>query len=179
MVNINMRKQTLILLTLTLFIIYSCNNYSSNKDIIETWDNGHSKRDIVWTNKQDSTYIETTYFENGQIKLEKIVANARLEKLTGYYENGELAGIVIYSNNKIISAAEYYENGQIKGDVPRSVNGKINGQIKYYYENGRVSEEGFSINDKRHGIWKKYDKDGNLILERIFDDGKQIDTENN
>ena len=174
-----MKKQNLILIILFAFILYACNNCPTNKDILETWNNGSSKKEIKWTDKKDSTYIETTFFENGQKNLERIVVNVQLEKLTGYYETGEFAGYHVYFNNIIIAAVEFYKNGQKKGDVIRGLDGKSYGKIRYYYENGQVREEGNSLSDKREGIWKKYDEKGNLVLERVFENGKQIDSENN
>jgi hypothetical protein len=173
-----MKKQILILSTIITFILCSCNNCPSNKDIIESWDNGHSKKEILWADKQDSTYIETTYFESGQKKLERIISKGQLEKLTGYYETGELSGMFIYLNDEPVAGAEYYKNGQKRGLVPRNLNGKLNGRIKYYFENGIVSLEGDAKEDQRDGTWTEFDEEGNLISEILWNNGKKVPKDN-
>lgn len=41
-----------------------------------------------------------------------------------------------------------------------------------YYENGQVKFEIPFDNDKRHGVEKEYDENGNIIKEILYENGK-------
>lgn len=43
-----------------------------------------------------------------------------------------------------------------------------NGEFEYYYKNGKLRDLGIYKNDKRIGIWRHFDKKGNLIYEQNF-----------
>ncbi|MFY0672775.1 MAG: hypothetical protein JXQ87_05200 [Bacteroidia bacterium] len=170
--------KTLNYLTIVLivqFFISSCGNPTKTIEVTETWENGSPKTEIEWFNKTDSTYRQLQYFENGNISLEMIFTNSELEKLTGYYETGEIEGVFIYENGETIAGSEYYKNGQKMGEVPRELDGTINGHVAYYYENGNLRSEGEYKNDKRNGLWRDYDVQGNITSEKIYEHGKQVE----
>ena len=66
-------------------------------------------------------------------------------------------------NDKVFFAIEYFPNGQARGKLPEKINGEYNGQVRYYYEYGRVKSEGQFKKGLWSGEWKNYDKDGHLI----------------
>jgi len=155
-------------------LISSCADCPSNREVTETWENGIPKTEIQWFDRADSTYRQLQYFKTGQLRIEKIFNNGNLQKLTGYYDTGEIEGLFVYVNGEPVAGAEYYKNGQKMGEVPKELDGKINGPVKYYYENGDLRADGEYRNDKPHGIWRDYDEQGNITRERYFENGKEI-----
>ena len=47
--------------------------------------------------------------------------------------------------------------------------GILEGSFKYYWENGNVRVTGKFKNQKRTGLWKNYNKKGQVIFEEKFD----------
>ena len=47
-------------------------------------------------------------------------------------------------------------------------NGKIHGQIIYYWDNGQIRLTGQYDNMRRIGIWKTYDSNGQLIMKENY-----------
>lgn len=172
--NVNKKSKYLIIILVGPFLFSSCDKCPSNTEVTETWENGSPKTEIQWFDRADSTYRQLQYFKDGQLKLEKIFTNGDLEKLTGYHETGEIEAAFIYENGKSIAGSEYFKNGQKMGEVPKELNGEIDGPVKYYYEDGSLRAEGEYKNDKPHGIWRDYDEQGNITSERHFENGKEI-----
>lgn len=46
------------------------------------------------------------------------------------------------------------------------------GMLYGYYESGMLKMKGHFKNDKRDGLWRLYDEEGELILRRNYEDGK-------
>ncbi|MFN8845193.1 MAG: toxin-antitoxin system YwqK family antitoxin, partial [Chryseotalea sp.] len=66
---------------------------------------------------------------------------------------------------------EFYPNGQIKSEIDFS-GGKVNGQVKTYFENGRISEISSWTNDFRNGTSKFFYDNGAIYQEESYKDGK-------
>ena len=47
-------------------------------------------------------------------------------------------------------------------------------EATYYHDNGQVAQTGTFKNEKLHGVWKKYDQDGNKIAVGTYDNGKKV-----
>ncbi len=66
---------------------------------------------------------------------------------------------------------EYYHDGNIKyykfwkAAVPE-------GRVYYNHENGRLAREEFYKDNCKSGLWRWFDKDGFLIKEKVFTEGK-------
>lgn len=74
---------------------------------------------------------------------------------------------IIEINPNDLNADEFvkkYPNGQLKVQVPLK-NGMKNGLYKAYYKNGKLHFKGRFKDDKRTGKWKKYNMEGDKILE--------------
>lgn len=74
---------------------------------------------------------------------------------------------VLDINPNDLNADEFvkkYSDGKIKVEVPLK-NGMKNGVYKAYYKNGELHFKGRFKDDKRVGKWKKYDMEGNRILQ--------------
>lgn len=59
---------------------------------------------------------------------------------------------------------DYYEGGQIKAEYYLT-NGKLNGQLKVYHENGNIQRVGTYVNGKENGRFIEYDEDGKKTAE--------------
>jgi hypothetical protein len=51
------------------------------------------------------------------------------------------------------------------------VNDQRNDSSLFYHENGKLAEAQFFLNQKEHGIWKKYNEQGMLYSEMSFKNG--------
>lgn len=76
------------------------------------------------------------------------------------------------STDQIIEGAEVSKTtGQILGRL-NFVNGEIDGEVKYFYDDGRVKSKGRFKNGTRWGEWRNYGKDGNLVsIDHIDENG--------
>lgn len=43
-----------------------------------------------------------------------------------------------------------------------------NGWWKYYYENGKIQQEGLFKNGEAQGVWKEYDMRGQLKATKMY-----------
>ena len=68
------------------------------------------------------------------------------------------------SNPKII--AEYTDQQRKNNEYHRI----------QFHQNGFKSGEGLIVNEKRNGIWRYFDENGNRIAENILKNDKQIDS---
>jgi uncharacterized protein len=66
---------------------------------------------------------------------------------------------------------EFFPTGQTKNEIEFS-NGKISGQVKTYFENGKISEVSNWTNDLRNGLSKYFYDNGNIYQEEFYKDNK-------
>ena len=112
--------------------------------------------------------ISKDYYENGNLKIEGFYKNDKLEWSKKYAGNGTL--IKEQFKEKGISK-DYYENGNLKAEAPFK-GGKREGISKHYYEDGNLQVEAPFKNGKLEGIWKHYHKNGNLKVEGLYKNDK-------
>lgn len=129
---------------------------------------------------EESTTDETG---NSETETEKISLSDQIPETSVVTEETSLAGDYI----------ENYPNGKLKMEGKLNVNGNRDGLWISYYENGTKwsesyyddgSREGHSLsffpsgqtryigeykNDKKIGVWKFYDEDGELFKEETFE----------
>jgi len=87
---------------------------------------------------------------------------------TGYeYDesDGRIIAVVIYSNGYVSSRERI--NRQDKFNQKQGV-------WKTFYPSMKLQSEGKYKNDKKHGYWKEYDENGNLLETLKFEEGIQI-----
>lgn len=80
----------------------------------------------------------------------------------------------MYKDNKRIGSwTEYNCNSTVKSIMPY-VNGKPEGEMKLYFESGKIKEQGTWKQNRWVGNYKLYDESGG-VTEIMFDDkGKEI-----
>lgn len=89
---------------------------------------------------------------------------------------GDIVGYYKRIDGKNYETVECYPNGQLKGKLNYSEPGVIDGEAKYYYQDGRLKSIGMWNKFNRIGIWKNYDENGKLVLIEEFNEkGKLIE----
>ena len=117
---------------------------------------------------------ETAYFsKDKEVKLLSEMYSKG--KLNGpqktYYENGKLKSIVYYSNDRINGIESYDRSGKL---LHKSIFENGTGDWKFYWSNGKVSEEGKYKSWRKDGVWKKYREDGSLDTVIKYDNGRLL-----
>ena len=81
-----------------------------------------------------------------------------------HYQGKPFTGIIVdyfFGTNIIAGETEY-------------INGYQEGVDRVYYENGKIEYECFKKDNKLHGIYRDWDKEGNLISTTEWKDGVKI-----
>jgi len=102
------------------------------------------------------------------------------------YVDGKKEGIAMeLGNNGQLEKRMQYHNDQLHGDYREFryttvkeernyQNGKLEGTVKIYYDNGKIMEEGAYQNGTRHGLSKWYDQEGNVTIEYEYNNGELV-----
>lgn len=115
---------------------------------------------------------KTWYSYDGKIVLEENYKNNRVEgEQKAYYENGNIKSIVTYKNGRIVGIEALAQDGKIlhKSDLSKGT-----GVWKYFWENGKVLEEGKYKNWKKDGVWVKYRENGEVDVTTIYNNGRLV-----
>jgi antitoxin component YwqK of YwqJK toxin-antitoxin module len=123
--------------------------------------------------KQTSDTIYTEHIGRTDFYTADYFVNRKDSIITKLFKDS-IGNVVAYNktkNDKVFFAIEYFPNGQARGKLPEKTNGEYNGQVRYYYEDGRVKSEGQFKKGLWSGEWKNYDKDGHLISIDDYGDG--------
>lgn len=91
-----------------------------------------------------------------------------MEKNKTTYANGQLIEETIGNIRTI-----YFKNGKIKAQGPVSA-GKMDGKWTFYRETGELWQTGELKADIKHGIWERFDRDGQCDYHEEFREGRQV-----
>ncbi|MCE3075660.1 toxin-antitoxin system YwqK family antitoxin [Chryseobacterium gwangjuense] len=107
------------------------------------------------------------------IENKNIVSNKENEEVKKYNDNGKLLATGYKSSDGKATGhwKFYYESGKLK-EEGNFKDGKETGECKFYYENGTLKAIGGYKNGLRDGEWKTYFENGNLDLVTNHKDGK-------
>lgn len=47
-------------------------------------------------------------------------------------------------------------------------------KVTIFYDSGELHQVGFILNDKLHGEWKSYDKEGNKLAKATYENGDKV-----
>ena len=131
-----------------------------------------SQSGIVKEGKRQGSWID--YYPNAMVK-----------SITPYVD-GKMEGLrVEFNNNGQLEKSMEYHNGLLHGDYKEMrssltkeeryyENGKLEGTVKIYYDNGKIMEEGLYKNGTRDGISKWYDQEGNVTIEYEYKNGELV-----
>lgn len=100
-----------------------------------------------------------------------IEVTAQLDSLVSYYNNGKIESIVhLRDNVRDGDASFYWENGNRKEELTYA-NGRVEGLVRRYNQDG-VLQEMFSIeNGKREGPTSLFDSTGKYIDDIYYEEG--------
>lgn len=133
------------------------------------------KKNGIKTTYQMEETVEEEFKDNIKIGVEKIYdKNKKLKKLTPF-ENGLEEGFSKeFNENGLIIVLTEYSKGYIKKRefINRmDASGLKQGLWKYFYDDDNLHIEVNYLNNKKHGIYKEYTKDGNLLkIEKYEND---------
>ena len=89
------------------------------------------------------------------------------KRITQYRSNGIRVVKFNIGSNNYDKTMIYYKSGKPK--LERNYkNGELEGNLISYWENGTIHTRGKYKSNKRVGIWKTFDKKGNIILSENF-----------
>lgn len=115
---------------------------------------------------------KTWYSYDGKVVLEENYKDAKVEgEQKAYYENGNIKSIVTYKNGRIVGIEALAQDGTVlhKSDLSKGT-----GIWKYFWENGKVLEEGKYKDWKKDGIWVKYRENGEIDVTTTYKNGRLV-----
>lgn len=110
------------------------------------------------------------YSDEGNIIMTESYVN---EKLNGeqrsYYSDGSIKAITKYKNNRVIGIEFYAQDGKLlhKSDMSTGT-----GEWKFFWDNGKLLEEGKYKNWVKDGTWKRYQEDGTVDSIAVYENGR-------
>ncbi|MFD1552264.1 hypothetical protein DNU06_11475 [Putridiphycobacter roseus] len=127
--------------------------------------------------QRDSTW---TYFDNkGNVKSKETYKNDKLEgQRVIYYEPIEGQYIVAryeYYTNNVLNGTfkEYHQNTKLKAEG-NYLDGNFNGEVKYYYPNGKMERLERYKYAVKHGYWIFFNEDGTQAGNKLYWEGKAL-----
>lgn len=135
--------------------------------------------------------VRKKYHETGNLKREEYYnQDVRVDRINTYYPSGKIKEFIPidtlgkglehglgYEYAEVdgrIIALVTYRNGFIAGRERINRKDKFNqkqGIWKWFYEDNKEKEVGRYANDKKHGYFKTFDRDGNLLETLKYQDG--------
>lgn len=115
---------------------------------------------------------KTWYSYDGKVVLEENYRNNKVEgEQKAYYENGNIKSIVTYKNGRIVGIEALAQDGTVlhKSDLSKGT-----GLWKYFWENGKILEEGRYKNWRKDGVWVKYRENGEVDVTTTYKDGRLV-----
>jgi antitoxin component YwqK of YwqJK toxin-antitoxin module len=141
---------------------YNLKGLKPNDDIKLYWQVKAKVENILKIENNDTLYYGKIFCNNKIGTWKYFYPNNKLKNITNYNQLGELDGIYKIFHK---DGGYLYETGNYK-------NGKLNGTVYYYYEDGKVKKEIPFVNGKRDGIVTKYYPNGNIQYVEQYKDGK-------
>ena len=132
-----------------------------NIEYIEQYENGLLNGETAYFSKDKGIKLLSEMYTKGKLN----------GKQRSYYNNGKLKSIVYYVNDRVNGIEAYDKNGKL---LHRSLFKDGNGDWKFYWSNGQVSEEGKYKNGRKDGTWYKYREDGSIDTVIKYDNGRLL-----
>ena len=83
-----------------------------------------------------------------------------------------------YKNGQIVSQAEnnrltyYFKTGIVKAEGAY-LNGMMEGEWRFFREDGQLWQVGHFVAGEKHGSWIRYDRSGQIEYDELFVNGKK------
>ncbi|MES2679328.1 MAG: hypothetical protein V4635_05555 [Bacteroidota bacterium] len=96
-----------------------------------------------------------------------------------YHHTGEFKGKGAYKEGNRVGDWEFfYASGKIEQKGKYDKKGRMQGSWKWFYEGGQLWREEIYVNGKREGLLTDYNEEGKIILQGNFADNKKEGTWN-
>jgi antitoxin component YwqK of YwqJK toxin-antitoxin module len=143
------------------------------------------KKTGYWIEKQGEITYKGYYQDNNKVNnWIGFYPNNFIFKID-YFNNGLKDGISLqfdrrgkliqfdqYSNGGLHGVSYDYGQGSVSPQTEINYkNGKKNGPLRQYYDNGKIQEDAYYIDDKKDGVSRWYGKNGNLVAEYNYRNG--------
>lgn len=126
----------------------------------------YGRRYAFWT---------TWYFGGQKRSAGEFIDGKRDSSWVWWHKNGQVSSKGIMKIGKrILDWRDWYDNGQVEKSYSYDSLGVMQGLYYEFYPDGSKKVEGFSVGGKKHGLWREWDSDGNLVVERQFEEGELI-----
>ncbi|WP_459209748.1 toxin-antitoxin system YwqK family antitoxin [Aquimarina rhabdastrellae] len=104
----------------------------------------------------------------------KKITTLLLSFLIGFYSFAQHLPLVINTSTPLMEKElkVYYTNGTLK-EEGTLIDGKLHGAWTLFYNNGEIRKKGFFKNGKPHGVCTSYSKDGRVVLIERYSEGKE------
>ena len=89
---------------------------------------------------------------------------------------GYIAAYANYANNKLSGAYRVYNRRRLV-EERNYIEGKLEGELRKFYQDGTLMEESIYQNGVLNGIAKWYDTEGNLSIAYEYENGKLVNQE--
>jgi hypothetical protein len=86
-----------------------------------------------------------------------------------YDEQQRITGLVEYQQNILKDSIQFFPNGQRMFSFLFNKKGRTSGPARFYYDDGRVREDGRFENGIKTGVWRSFKPDGKLAMVNEFD----------
>lgn len=177
-----MKKTILILASVILnlvfilvFVFLQINDSNNKKDKTEYIQN--VQQDFDETNKNlpinwpDDFYSKTEFYDNGQVKYQRVVDESGNRKDLHFSYDGKLTKEKIFSNFKPYEEVVYYSSGNRREYIVHESDNVIN--IITNYESGQLKSKGRKRvsgngNKMYYGRWVIYNRDGTFQKEIVY-----------
>lgn len=140
--------------------------------------NNKGERTLEMHYRAGKLYGDKIQYVDNEYIVEKWHSDSLLSPIEAYYHNGKIKrytpiiegvphGMEKHydTTGKIIQIVQYYRGVMTKREqINRTDNfGFKQGNWKFFWDNGNLSQEGYFVNDKKHGFFKYYDESGQFV----------------
>jgi antitoxin component YwqK of YwqJK toxin-antitoxin module len=155
-------KQILQFCTVTslLTILFSCGQTGNHETINDSWFEAIKQKILIDTDKQPDSlvtekgstdYLTVFYYKDGKKYIERHLVLP--DSAVGWEK--------LFGSGNIEIRHEFYPKGQV-GFEGVFINDRPYGLSTWFHKNGEIDEQGIRYKDKKVGIWKTWDEEGNL-----------------
>lgn len=123
-------------------------------------------------NGKPATTMANTYqkaYKLGSVYYKKGTTEPFTGILYGKYDNGNLKTVQEYVNG--VGNGKWIDYDPLENKICEGTykNNRVEGPVKYYYEDGSLQSEGQFLHWKKPiGLWKYYDKKGKLVHTETY-----------
>jgi len=122
----------------------------------------------------------TTFYSDGKLRTKELFAEDIPLKSEEYYPNGQLENIEEYHKRLryFTVSQSYFESGKVESDLKLEDSKKLTFMKTWFYENGKIKEQGHLVfNSENQSYfkmdkWSEFSEDGKLLRETFFENGK-------